>query len=64
MAILKGELTKMNNNLEEYSDPISYDIENDTNTGELNLLTKWAIKQGGPIDRLGMWNWLNDHLSQ
>lgn len=39
----------MNNNLEEYSDPISYDIENGAYTGELNLLTKWAIKQGGPV---------------
>ncbi|MFJ7826718.1 class I SAM-dependent methyltransferase [Psychrobacillus sp. NPDC096623] len=39
----------MNNNLEEYSDPVSYDIENDDYTGELNLLTEWAIQQGGPI---------------
>ena len=39
----------MVNNLEEYNDPISYDIENDAYTGELNLLTKWTIKQGGPI---------------
>ncbi|WP_277586609.1 class I SAM-dependent methyltransferase [Psychrobacillus antarcticus] len=39
----------MSNNLEEYSDPISYDIENDAYTGELDLLTEWAINQGGPI---------------
>ena len=39
----------LKNNLEEYDDPISYDIENDTYTGELKLLTEWAIKQGGPI---------------
>jgi len=39
----------MVNNLEEYNDPISYDIENDAYTGELNLLGNWAIKQGGPI---------------
>ena len=37
------------NNFEEYNDPISYDIENDAYTSELNLLTEWAIKQGGPI---------------
>ncbi|SDM89613.1 Methyltransferase domain-containing protein [Psychrobacillus sp. OK028] len=39
----------MINNQEEYSDPVSYDIENDAYTGELDLLTEWAIKQGGPI---------------
>lgn len=39
----------MKNNLEEYSDPISYDIENDAYNGELKLLIEWAIKQGGPI---------------
>jgi len=39
----------MNDNLDEYNDPISYDNENDAYTGELNLLTKWATKQGGPI---------------
>lgn len=36
----------MSNNLEEYNDPISYDIENDTYTGELKMLEEWAIKQG------------------
>lgn len=39
----------MINNLEEYDDPNSYDMENDAYIGELKILTEWAVKQGGPI---------------
>ncbi|TQR19992.1 class I SAM-dependent DNA methyltransferase [Psychrobacillus vulpis] len=36
-------------NLEEYDDPVSYDIENNAYIGELPLLVKWASKKAGPI---------------
>ncbi|WP_144512168.1 class I SAM-dependent methyltransferase [Bacillus sp. FJAT-22090] len=37
------------NNLEEYDDPASYDIENNAYLGELPFLTEWASKKRGPI---------------
>lgn len=37
------------NNLEEYDDPISYDIENNAYLGELPFLMEWVSKKGGPI---------------
>lgn len=36
-------------NLEEYDDPVSYDIENNAYIGELPLLVEWASKKDGPI---------------
>lgn len=36
-------------NLEEYDDPVSYDIENNAYLGELPFLMEWASKKGGPI---------------
>lgn len=38
-----------NDNLEEYDDPVSYDIENNAYIGELPLLVQWASKKSGPI---------------
>nr|WP_093270698.1 class I SAM-dependent methyltransferase [Psychrobacillus sp. OK032] len=36
-------------NLEEYDDPVSYDIENNAYLGELPFLMEWASSKGGPI---------------
>lgn len=36
-------------NLEEYDDPVSYDIENNPYIGELPFLEQWASKKSGPI---------------
>lgn len=36
-------------NLEEYDDPISYDLENNAYVGELPLLMQWASEKKGPI---------------
>ncbi|TQR12825.1 class I SAM-dependent methyltransferase [Psychrobacillus soli] len=36
-------------NLEEYDDPVSYDIENNGYIGELPLLEQWASQESGPI---------------
>lgn len=36
-------------NLEEYDDPVSYDIENNAYLGELPFLMEWASKKAGPI---------------
>ena len=41
--------TMFTDNLEEYDNPVSYDIENDAYIGELSLLEEWATKIGGPI---------------
>lgn len=36
-------------NLEEYDNPVVYDIENNAYVGELPLLVEWASKKDGPI---------------
>ncbi|WP_225986050.1 class I SAM-dependent methyltransferase [Psychrobacillus glaciei] len=39
----------MNDNMEEYDNPISYDIENNAYVGEIPFLIEWASKKRGTI---------------
>ncbi|WZY00052.1 class I SAM-dependent methyltransferase [Bacillus sp. FSL W7-1360] len=39
----------MNDNLQEYENPIEYDKENDVHTADIPLIASWAKKVTGPI---------------